>query len=188
MTEGSTCLLHDKLGRRVFQPRALSSLGWRDWRAHHITGRSQRAPTVLATGTGPARPDPGLHITGQACRPRERGSTTHSAGGKRQARAGGRGEGAAGVLWAGTRHLSRVFEPNGPWAHVRPPPGSSVHFITGAHACYITSLCLLFASVGQASARITASLPWTLFTSCPSLYQCTLFYLLGSARGCPGST
>ena len=37
--------------------------------------------------------------------------------------------------------------------------------ITGAHACFFISLCLLFASVGQASARTIASLPWTLFTS-----------------------
>ena len=35
----------------------------------------------------------------------------------------------------------------------------------GAHACLIISLRLLFASVGQASARIIASLTWTLFTS-----------------------
>ena len=40
----------------------------------------------------------------------------------------------------------------------------SIH-ILGAHACFFISLCLLFASVGQASARIIASLPWTLFTS-----------------------
>ena len=37
--------------------------------------------------------------------------------------------------------------------------------ILGAHACFLISLCLLFASVGQASARTIASLPWTLFTS-----------------------
>ena len=35
----------------------------------------------------------------------------------------------------------------------------------GAHACFFISLCLLFASVGQASASIIASLTWTLFTS-----------------------
>ena len=35
----------------------------------------------------------------------------------------------------------------------------------GAHACFFISLCLLFASVGQASARTIAALPWTLFTS-----------------------
>ena len=37
--------------------------------------------------------------------------------------------------------------------------------ILEAHACFLVSLCLLFASVGQASARPIASLPWTLFTS-----------------------
>ena len=37
--------------------------------------------------------------------------------------------------------------------------------ILGAHACFLFSLCLLFASVGQALARIIVSLPWTLFTS-----------------------
>ena len=41
----------------------------------------------------------------------------------------------------------------------------AVSFILGAHACFLVSLCLLFASVGQASARTIASLPWTLFTS-----------------------
>ena len=34
-----------------------------------------------------------------------------------------------------------------------------------SHACFFISLCLLFASVGQASARTNASLPWILFTS-----------------------
>ena len=38
-------------------------------------------------------------------------------------------------------------------------------YILGAHACFFISLCLFFASVGQASARPIASLPWTLFTS-----------------------
>ena len=37
--------------------------------------------------------------------------------------------------------------------------------ILGAHASFFISLCLLFASVGQASARIIASLPRILFTS-----------------------
>ena len=32
-------------------------------------------------------------------------------------------------------------------------------------ACIFISLCLLFASVGQASVKIIASLPWALFTS-----------------------
>ena len=35
----------------------------------------------------------------------------------------------------------------------------------GARACFFISLCLLFASVGQAPARTIASLPRTLFTS-----------------------
>ena len=39
------------------------------------------------------------------------------------------------------------------------------HHVLGARACFFISLCLLFASVGQASARTIASLPWTLFTS-----------------------
>ena len=37
--------------------------------------------------------------------------------------------------------------------------------ILGSHACFFISLCLLFASVGQAPTRIIASLLWTLFTS-----------------------
>ena len=37
--------------------------------------------------------------------------------------------------------------------------------LLGAHACFFISLCLLFASVGQASARTVASLSWTWFTS-----------------------
>ena len=68
-------------------------------------------------------------------------------------------------------------------------------FIFEAYACFLVSLCLLFASVGQASARPIASLPSTLFTSlltprlvllCASTQR--LFHLLGSVRGCPGST
>ena len=35
----------------------------------------------------------------------------------------------------------------------------------GAHACLFVSLCLLFANVGQVSAKVIASLIWTLFTS-----------------------
>ena len=37
--------------------------------------------------------------------------------------------------------------------------------LLGAHACFFISLCLLFACVGQASARTVASLSWTWFTS-----------------------
>ena len=66
--------------------------------------------------------------------------------------------------------------------------------ILGAHACFFISLCLLFASVGQASARTIASLSWTFFTSllthrlvllCIDAH-CFIFW--GCARGCPGST
>ena len=39
------------------------------------------------------------------------------------------------------------------------------HPLAHPNACFFLSLCLLFAGVGQASARIIASLPWTLFTS-----------------------
>ena len=41
---------------------------------------------------------------------------------------------------------------------------TSMHTL-GAHACFLISHCLLFASVGQASAKTTASLARTLFTS-----------------------
>ena len=66
--------------------------------------------------------------------------------------------------------------------------------ILKAHACFLISLCLLFASVGQASARSIASLPWTLFTSLLThrlvllCIDASLFHLLRSARECPGST
>ena len=42
---------------------------------------------------------------------------------------------------------------------------SLVYLTLGAHASLFVSLCLLFASVGRASARIIASSTWTLFTS-----------------------
>ena len=45
------------------------------------------------------------------------------------------------------------------------PIGGACAPILGAHACFFISLYLLFASVGQASARTIASLPWTLLTS-----------------------
>ena len=69
----------------------------------------------------------------------------------------------------------------------------SEYTILGAHACFLVSLCLLFASVGQALVRIIASLPQTLFTSLLT-HRLVLLCIddtvssLGSARGCPGST
>ena len=49
--------------------------------------------------------------------------------------------------------------------HLHGPHLARLLGILGAHACFLIFLCLLFASVGQASATTIASLPWTLFTS-----------------------